>query len=332
MNFPSISSHIHNWALFLLWLHLCILSGVISPLFPSSILDTWEGSSFSVLSFCLFVLFVGFSRQEYWRGLPSPSLGEPCLSELSTMTHASWVALHGMAHTFIELDKIVVHMVSLISFEVSSNVVVLKMWSRGFCFWDYGVEVFIHFPLFLLVSTTKHSGYFFVKKTLRVYKRKRRQTGIRSPRNGTVMSSLSSLLASCIDLQLKLLATQKHKQPQTKKKKKTTKKLLQKKSGLGPGKSSLARQKTFKHKLLNPNTGVGCHFLLLVKVWSLLKIQILELHPRLLELETWGWSSALCVLTGPPSDSDACWSFRTTDTVFLQTKELEMRGWFICPR
>ena len=177
-------------------------------------------------------------------------------------------------------------MVSLISFEVSSNVVVLKMWSRGFCFWDYGVEVFIHFPLFLLVSTTKHSGYFFVKKTLRVYKRKRRQTGIRSPRNGTVMSSLSSLLASCIDLQLKLLATQKHKQPQTKKKKKTTKKLLQKKSGLGRGKSSLARQKTFKHKLLNPNTGVGCHFLLLVKVWSLLKIQILELHPRLLELET----------------------------------------------
>ena len=27
------------------------------------------------------------------------------LSELSTMTHLSWVALHGMAHCFIELDK-----------------------------------------------------------------------------------------------------------------------------------------------------------------------------------------------------------------------------------
>ena len=27
----SITSHIHNWVLFLLWLHLFILSGVISP-------------------------------------------------------------------------------------------------------------------------------------------------------------------------------------------------------------------------------------------------------------------------------------------------------------
>ena len=25
------------------------------------------------------------------------------------MTHPSWVALHGMAHSFIELDKTVVH-------------------------------------------------------------------------------------------------------------------------------------------------------------------------------------------------------------------------------
>ena len=30
-------------------------------------------SSFSVLSFCLFILFTGFSRLEYWRGLPFPS-------------------------------------------------------------------------------------------------------------------------------------------------------------------------------------------------------------------------------------------------------------------
>ena len=30
-------------------------------------------SSFSILSFCLFVLFMGFSRQEYWSGLPFPS-------------------------------------------------------------------------------------------------------------------------------------------------------------------------------------------------------------------------------------------------------------------
>ena len=36
----SITSHIHSWVLFLLWLHLFIISGVISPLISSSILGT----------------------------------------------------------------------------------------------------------------------------------------------------------------------------------------------------------------------------------------------------------------------------------------------------
>ena len=31
------------------------------------------------------------------------------------MTCPSWVALHGMAHSFIELDKALVHVISLIS-------------------------------------------------------------------------------------------------------------------------------------------------------------------------------------------------------------------------
>ena len=38
------------------------------------------------------------------------------LSELSTMTCLSWVALHGMAPSFIELDKAVVHVIRLVSF------------------------------------------------------------------------------------------------------------------------------------------------------------------------------------------------------------------------
>ena len=42
----SIPSHIHNWELFLLWLHLFILSGVISPLFSSSILHTYQPVKF----------------------------------------------------------------------------------------------------------------------------------------------------------------------------------------------------------------------------------------------------------------------------------------------
>ena len=41
-DFASITSHIHNWVLYLLWLHLFILSGVISPLISSSILDTYR--------------------------------------------------------------------------------------------------------------------------------------------------------------------------------------------------------------------------------------------------------------------------------------------------
>ena len=73
-------------------------------------------SSFSVLSFSLFILFMGFSRQEYWSGLPFPSPVDQVLPELSIMTHPSWVALHSMAHSFIELDKAVVHVIRLVSF------------------------------------------------------------------------------------------------------------------------------------------------------------------------------------------------------------------------
>ena len=71
---------------------------------------------FSVIPFCLFILFMGFSRQEYWSGFSVPSPVDHVLSELSTMTCPSWVALHGMVHSFIELDKAVVHVISLVSF------------------------------------------------------------------------------------------------------------------------------------------------------------------------------------------------------------------------
>ena len=54
-------------------------------------------SSFSVLSFCFFILFMGFSRQAYWSGLPFPSPVDHILSDLSTMTCLSWVAPHSIA-------------------------------------------------------------------------------------------------------------------------------------------------------------------------------------------------------------------------------------------
>ena len=73
-------------------------------------------SSFSVLSFCLFILFMGFSRQESWICLPFPSPVDHVLSEFSTMTRPSWVALHSMAYSLIELDKAEFHVIRLVSF------------------------------------------------------------------------------------------------------------------------------------------------------------------------------------------------------------------------
>ena len=47
------------------------------------------------------------------------------LSERSIMTHPSWVALHGMAHSFLELDKAAIHVISLVSF--------LRLWFHSVC-------------------------------------------------------------------------------------------------------------------------------------------------------------------------------------------------------
>ena len=80
--------------------------------FHSSLVAYWAppdlgSSSFCVLSFCLVILFMGFLRQEYWNASPFPSPVDNILFELSTVTCPSWVALHDMTHSFIELDKAV---------------------------------------------------------------------------------------------------------------------------------------------------------------------------------------------------------------------------------
>ena len=43
----SITSHVHNWVLFLLWLHLFILSVVITLLISSNILSTYPPVAFT---------------------------------------------------------------------------------------------------------------------------------------------------------------------------------------------------------------------------------------------------------------------------------------------
>ena len=44
-----------------------------------------------------FILFMGFSRQEYSIGFPFPSSVDHILLDLSTINHPSLVAPHGMA-------------------------------------------------------------------------------------------------------------------------------------------------------------------------------------------------------------------------------------------
>ena len=81
-------------------------------------------SSFSVLSFCLFMLLMGFSRKEYWCVLSFPSPVDHILSDLSTMTRQCWVAPRAWL-SFIDLDKAVVHVIKLAS--------CLWLWFQSVC-------------------------------------------------------------------------------------------------------------------------------------------------------------------------------------------------------
>ena len=101
--------------LFLLWLHVFILSGVISPLISSSILGTYRPGEFI---FFPFHHVHGVLKARILKWFAFPSLVDHVLPECSTMTHPSCVALHGMAHSFIELDKAVIHVIRLVSFLV----------------------------------------------------------------------------------------------------------------------------------------------------------------------------------------------------------------------
>ena len=117
--FASITSHIHNWVLILLWLHPFILSGVISSLISSSILGTYQPGEFIVQCpiFLSFHTVHGVLKARILKWFAIPFSSGPHFAELSTMIESqSWVALHSMAHSFIELDKAVVHVIRLVSF------------------------------------------------------------------------------------------------------------------------------------------------------------------------------------------------------------------------
>ena len=87
-------------SVFSFFLELFLYSSPVAYSTPTDL-----GSSFfSVISFCLFILFMGFLSQEYQSGLPIPSPVDHALSDLSTMTRLSWVAPWAWV-SFIELDS-----------------------------------------------------------------------------------------------------------------------------------------------------------------------------------------------------------------------------------
>ena len=78
-------------------------------------LQTWGTHCLVSYLFGFFIQSMRFSRQVYQGGLPFPPPEDHVLSEPSAMTCPSWVTLHGMTHSFIELckplhhDKAVIH-------------------------------------------------------------------------------------------------------------------------------------------------------------------------------------------------------------------------------
>ena len=112
LDFTSIISHIHNWVLFLLWFHLFIFSGVISPLISCSIL----GVHLQCPIFLPFHTVHGVLKARILKWFAISLSSGPHF--VRTLHHdlSIWVALHRVAHSFIKLHKAVVYVIILISF------------------------------------------------------------------------------------------------------------------------------------------------------------------------------------------------------------------------
>ena len=76
------------------WCHILLPYHTVAHLLVSyPFAFSYGCSSSGVISFCLFIRFIGFSQQECWSDLPFPPPVDHFLSEPSTMTCLSWVAL-----------------------------------------------------------------------------------------------------------------------------------------------------------------------------------------------------------------------------------------------
>ena len=98
-NLTSITSHIHSWVLFLLWLCLFILSGVISPLISSSTLGTYPPREF-IFQCPIFLPFQtvhGVLKARILKWFAIPILQWATFCQPSPSCHPPRVAPHSMA-------------------------------------------------------------------------------------------------------------------------------------------------------------------------------------------------------------------------------------------
>ena len=118
LDFTSITSHIYNWMLFLPWLHLFFFSEVISPLIAHSILGTYLPGKFifQCSVFLPFHVVHGALKARILKWFAIPFSSGPHF--VRTLLHDPSIlgALHGMVHSFIELDKAVILVIRLVSF------------------------------------------------------------------------------------------------------------------------------------------------------------------------------------------------------------------------
>ena len=92
-------------------------SGVISPRISSSILGTDRPGEF-IFQCPIFLPFHtvhGVLKAGILNWFAIPFSSGPHSVRTLHMTHPSWVALHSMAHSFIELGKAMVHVIRLVS-------------------------------------------------------------------------------------------------------------------------------------------------------------------------------------------------------------------------
>ena len=94
LNFIFTTRRIHNWASFLLWLSLFILSRAISPLFSSSILCIYQSGGLHLSVSCLFV----FSYYSWCSQGKNAEVICHCLLQWTTF-YQTWLICLGWSYT-----------------------------------------------------------------------------------------------------------------------------------------------------------------------------------------------------------------------------------------